>query len=293
MLSQFTAGTTPGDLIIASDDETEDAEGPFIQKFFGILRIYYTFLESAKRATLGILAGIYSAYNQTSRKPTVIILSITAFQLFFLGLKKPFIKKRVQFVEIVSVASELFMFAASLALLVREFSESGEKRLGLIMLAVFVIGFATQLINEWYSLYWQVVRLSPGDAEFVSGLKTAVIGILLFVLPSRLVADLGHEVGEGRTPGTGEKPWMRQLRELAKESFSKEENWTVDTKDPSTSRSGFWNRNDPSTSRSGLWSGKRSGSSSVTSSLDSKSKGDLKAKSRGLYKDLEAIFSSR
>ena len=298
MLSQFSTGPVAGDRIIASDDETEDAEATFIQRLFGILRIYYTFLESVKRVSLGILAGIYSTGHQTSKTPTIIILSITAFQLFFLVLKKPFIKKRVQFVEIISVASELFVFAASLVLSENDFAESGERRLGFILLAVFAIGFATQLINEWYSLYRQVIQLSPGDGKFISGLKMAVIGILLFVLPSRLVADLGQELGanygeEARSAGTGEKPWMRQLRELAKESFSKEEEWTVGTKDPSTSKSGFWSGKDASTSKSGFWSGKRSGSSSVTSSSDFKSKGDSKAKSKGLYKDLETIFSSK
>ncbi|KAL9264540.1 hypothetical protein AKJ16_DCAP15309 [Drosera capensis] len=51
MLSQFTEGSSskPIEQIIASDDETEDAEAPFIQKLFGILRIYYTFLESIRR----------------------------------------------------------------------------------------------------------------------------------------------------------------------------------------------------------------------------------------------------
>lgn len=293
MLSQFAGGPVSGDRIIASDDETEDAEATVIQKLFGILRIYYTILESAKRVTLGILAGIYSTGAQTSRTSTLIILSISAFQLFFLVLKKPFIKKRVQSVEIISLASELFIFAAALVLLDNDFSESSEKILAYIMLAVFAIGFAAQMINEWYSLYRQVVQLSLGDAKFISGLKTAAIGIILFILPSRLVAALGEKLGEGTTNGTGEKPWMRQLRELAKESFTKEEEWTVGAKDPSTSWNSSRKRTDPSTSRSGFWSGKRSGSSSVTASLDAKAKGDLKAKSRGLYKDLEAIFSSK
>ncbi|ONK69727.1 uncharacterized protein A4U43_C05F26090 [Asparagus officinalis] len=248
------------------------------------------------RISLG--PGIHSTgYQQTSRTSTLIILSISAFQLFFLVLKKPFIKKRVQFVEIVTVVSELFVFAASLVILEHDFSESGEKTLGFVMLGAFIISFVTQLINEWYSLYSQVVRLSPSDAKFITGLKTAVIGILFFVLPSRVVSELSRELYEGKSPGTGtstgEKPWMRQLRELAKESFSKEEEWTVGVKDPSSSKSGFWSRMDPSTSKSGFWSGNRSGSSSVTSSSDFKSKGDLKTKSKGLYKDLEAIFSSK
>ncbi|KAJ6794450.1 Uncharacterized protein M6B38_232630 [Iris pallida] len=300
MLSQFVGGSITRDQIIASDDENEDTEAPFIQKLFGIMRIYYTFLEIGKRTSLGILAGVYSSNDQPSRLPTLVVLSVTAFQLFFIMLKKPFIKKRVQLVEIISVASELLVFVSSLVLLEGGFSESGERRVGFLMLAAFVVGLSAQLINEWYSLYLQVVRMSPGEAEFFPGLKTAATGILLLLLPSGLVKDLDRgNRDQGAGSETRDKPWMRQLRELAKESFSKEAGDTTpppQVKDPSTSRSAFWGAggSEPSSSRSGgLWGGKRSGGSSVTSSTDFKAKSDVKAKSRGLYKDLEAIFSSK
>ena len=119
------------------------------------------------------------------------------------------------------------------------------------------------------------------------------------MLPTRLSTNLNNQLssrnGEGdsgitvtpigqvqRTSGTSEGSWLRQLREDAKTSFSRE-----DAGAP----------NDPSSSsmyqRSVFWSGKRSRSSSVTSSSDSKSRGDGKLKLRGLYKDLENIFSSK
>ncbi|THU55782.1 hypothetical protein C4D60_Mb11t10200 [Musa balbisiana] len=284
------------DRIIASEDETEDAEAPFIQKLFGILRIYYTLLESIKRVSLGILAGAYSS-NRPSRIPTLIILSITSFQLFFLVLKKPFIRKKLQFVEIISVAGEVGLYGACLALLEKDFSSANERRIGFFMLAMFIIMFTAQLVNEWYALYCQVIRLSPTRNSFSSGLKRALGGLLLIVLPTRLSTNLTNQLssrnGEGdsgitvtpigqvqRSSGTSERSWLRQLRELPKTSFSRE-----DAGAP----------NDPSSSmyqRSVFWSGKRSRSSSVTSSSDSKSKGDGKLKLRGLYKDLENIFSS-
>ncbi|KAF2315900.1 hypothetical protein GH714_040695 [Hevea brasiliensis] len=61
MLTQISIGnpSKQSDRIIASDDETEDAEAPFIQKLFGVLRIYYTLLETIKRVTLGIVVGAY------------------------------------------------------------------------------------------------------------------------------------------------------------------------------------------------------------------------------------------
>ncbi|XP_008791189.1 uncharacterized protein LOC103708166 [Phoenix dactylifera] len=300
MLSQISGGGSQGkrdDRIIASEDETEDAEAPFIQKLFGMLRIYYTFLESIKRVSLGIVAGAYSS-NRSSRIPTVIVLSIASFQVFFLALKKPFIKKKVQLVEIISVASEVGIFGACLILRERHFSDTGERRVGFFMLAVFIVSFTAQMINEWYALYRQVLRLSPAKNSFSSGLKIALSGLVLIVLPAMPLTDLNEQLSSmhaegdtgltispsGQTPrslGTSERSWLRQLRELAKASFSREDAGAPT--DPSSSTH----------QRSGFWTGKKSRSSSVASSADSKAKGESQAKSRGLYKDLEAIFSSK
>ncbi|XP_020098257.1 uncharacterized protein LOC109717023 [Ananas comosus] len=306
MLSQFSGESSRGkreDRIIASEDETEDAEAPFIQKLFGILRIYYTFLQSIKRVALGVMAGARSP-DSSSKVPTLIILSITSFQLFFLILKKPFIKKRVQFVEIISVASEVGVFGSCLILLEKDFSDSGERRVGFFMLAAFVLGYTAQIINEWYALYRQVILLSPDKNSFSKGLKAILYGLVMIAVPAKLSSELLSQQlsstsreGDGglsvnspsdgqmrRSSGTSERSWIRQLRELAKASFSRDDGG-VSVDDPSTS-------NQPRRSGFGFWSGKRSRSSSVPSSSDFKAKGDVKGKSRGLYKDLEAIFSS-
>ncbi|KAL9372733.1 hypothetical protein Peur_034977 [Populus x canadensis] len=298
MLSQI-AGVPrkQGDHIIASDDETEDAEAPFIQKLFGILRIYYTLLESVKRVSLGILAGAYLD-NWSSKTPTVVLLSITFFQLFFLVLKKPFIKKKVQLVEIISITSQVSIFATCFILLENKLSTREETRVGIFMILLFLIGFLAQMVNEWYALYRQIKWLDPSEQYFLTGLKTASIGFLLFFIPRRLSQNLESKLparqhGDRETRGeTGssvdrnkisgskgsgmpDKPWQKQLRELARASFSKE-------------RSG--SQNDPSTSRtkwSGFWTSKWSGSSSQKTSSDSKSKPNR------LYKDLEDIFASK
>ncbi|EMS45293.1 hypothetical protein TRIUR3_28115 [Triticum urartu] len=79
--------------------------------------------------------------------------------LFFMLLKKPFIKKRVQLVEIVAVASQVFVFVACLVLIDRnsgeleEVEESGG--VGIAMLGVFSLAFAAQVCNEWNALYRQ------------------------------------------------------------------------------------------------------------------------------------------
>lgn len=295
MLSQFTGGNSKQqpDRIIASDDETEDAEAPFIQKLFGILRIYYTLLEAVKRVALGIVAGAYSE-NWSSRTPTITLLCITSFQLFFMVLKKPFIKKRVQLVEIISVFSEVGIFACCMVILDRNFSAQEEQIIGIFMLSLSLLALLVQLCNEWYSLYRQTKQLDP-EGNFFSGLKIASIGIILLFVPRPLIKGLdgsfpiNNASSETRnTPSSsdrerrsgsrssGDRRWLRQLREMAKASFSSKEGSSV--------------ANDPSTSQ-GRWSGFRNIGRSGSPSMPSSS--DYKSKPRGLYKDLEAIFASK
>ncbi|PKI59122.1 hypothetical protein CRG98_020488 [Punica granatum] len=296
MLSQISGGSLQKrDRIIASDDETEDAEAPFIQKLFGILRIYFTLLECIKRVCLGIVAGAYMG-NWSCKTPSVTLLCITSFQLFFMVLKKPFIKKKVQLVEIISIATELGLFASCVVLLRKEFLEGDESRIGIFMVALFLVGFFVQMVNEWYALYLQTRRLDRVDKSFFSGLKVASLGLLVAILPRRMIPNLesklrlsGHGDGDNGVPssernrssgsrssGSTDKPWLRQLREMAKASFSREGSATTTPNDPSSSRakwSGFWGNN------------KSSRTSGNTSS-------DFKSKPRGLYKELEAIFAS-
>ncbi|KAJ4840198.1 hypothetical protein Tsubulata_002949 [Turnera subulata] len=299
MLSQIAGAPRKGmDSIIASDDETEDAEAPFIQKLFGILRIYYTLLESVRRVSLGIVAGAYLD-NWSSKTPTIVLLCITFFQLFFLVLKKPFIKKKVQLVEIISLSCQVGIFATCFALSVKDLSTGVEAKVGSFMIALFLIGFLVQMINEWYALYRQTKLLDPAGQSFLTGLRTALIGFLLFFVPPRMSeklesklpknqqrdgetggettfsADRNGNSGSGSS-GTSDKPWLKQLREVARASFSRD-GGSGSSKDPSTSRAKW----------SGFWTNKRSGSSSRNSSTD------FRPRANKLYKDLEAIFAQK
>lgn len=296
MLSQISGSNNPqkhGDRIIASDDEREDAEAPFIQKLFGILRIYYTLLECMKRVSLGIMAGIYME-NWSSKTPSLTLLCITSFQLFFIVLKKPFIKKKVQLVEIISVACEVGLFATCVTLLGKEFSSGNQTKVGIFMVILFLVGYVAQMINEWYALYRQTMLLDPAENSFLTGLKIASVGCILLFIPHKLIKKLENKYSQPRqgqtdntvpsaegyksssqSSGSTEKPWLKQLRELAKASFTKDGNGAVN--DPSTSRTGW----------SGIWGSKRSGSPSVSSSSD------FKSKSKSLSKDLDAIFASK
>ncbi|KAK8536973.1 hypothetical protein V6N13_041927 [Hibiscus sabdariffa] len=104
----------------------EDLRGP---SKYTVSQISGSSLSSSKQAdriipsddTLGVLGGAYLD-NRLSKTPVIILLCITSFQLFFLVLKKPFIKKRVQLVEIISLCCEAGMFATCYVLLEKESS---------------------------------------------------------------------------------------------------------------------------------------------------------------------------
>lgn len=299
MLSQISGGSQPSqnDHIIASDDETEDAEAPFIQKLFGILRIYFVFLESIRRVALGILAGVFiHTRSRSSKSPIIIMLSITSFMLFFMVLKKPFIKKKVQLVEIISLTCEVAFFATCFVLLKKDFSVGTETKFGIFMLVLFLVAYCSQIANEWYALYAQTKLLDHEEKSVLRGLKVASIGFVLYFIPKKWIKNLekklpqnGHANSEtrdnaliaercmhsgSRSSGTPDIPWLKRVRELAKGSFSKDRSG-VQITDPSTSSTTRW---------SGFWGNKRSGSSSS----------DYKPKpKKALDEDLEAIFASK
>lgn len=314
MLSMISGGTrTPLDPIIASDDETEDAEAPLIQKVFGILRIYYTLLESIRRFILGILAGLYLE-NSSSKAPTTILLCITSFQLFFLVLKKPYIKKKVQLVEILSIACEVGMFATILSLSEMNLSIQGERGVGIFLLSLFMLGFLALMANEWYALYKQITKLDTEQNSFFVGLRAATVGFALYFVPEKIVKNLEkwlpedkgrRESGESnrlnststeryRSSGsrsstsTSDKPWIKQLREMAKASFKEGSGGGNANANANANANGVDEASTSNTTRwSGFWRG-RSGSSSNSKTTSS----DFKSRPKSLYKDLEAIFAS-
>ncbi|KAI3761371.1 hypothetical protein L1987_51785 [Smallanthus sonchifolius] len=300
MLSQITGGpdySTSRGSIIASDDENEDAEAPFVQRVFGILRIYYIFLESVKRVMLGILVGTYSR-NGHSETPAKILLCVTSFQLFFMVLKKPFIKKKVQLVEIVSVSSQVAIFMICLVLLRKNLSTHDQTKIGITMLCLFLFAFVAQILNEWNSLLCQIKQLDPDNESLCMGLKIASWGILLLFVPIKSMKNIESQfplkgrryndttevvvppTGRFKSSGTPEHAWKKQLRDLAKSSFSRQGSGGSPGGIPT----------DPSSSRtkwSGFWTGKKSGagsSSQTTTSSDSKSG------QKGMYRDFEALF---
>lgn len=230
ILSQFSLGSTPkqGEKIIGSEDETEDAEAPFIQKAFGIMRIYYTLMENVRRVSLGIIAGFFSE-NQSSKVPTIILLSITSFQLFFLVLKKPFFQKKVQLAEIISVSSEVGVFATCFVLLEKKFSNEDETKFGIFMLLLFLFGFLAQMVNEWYALYRQTKHLDTRGKSFYTVIIIFGIGILLLLVPRKWTKNLESRflstppVNEPREPLSSSE--IQRSPESRKSSSTSDKQW--------------------------------------------------------------------
>ena len=171
-----------------ADDKTEAAEAPFIQNLFGKLRIYHTLLESViqklcgelriyypllesvRRVLLAIMAGFYED-NSSSKIPTTFSLCINCFHLFFLVLEKPYINKKSQLLEIMSVSSEACISAISFVL-----SEKDENKFGVLMLIITLVGILPQLMNELYALYKQIKQLDV-KKHLLTGLKKASSGL--------------------------------------------------------------------------------------------------------------------
>ncbi|KAF3971824.1 hypothetical protein CMV_004602 [Castanea mollissima] len=222
-LTSSTSAHTHGDYqIIAPDDKTEEvevsrgsvpthAEASSIQNLFMQLRIYYTLIESVRRILLGAMGGAYKN-TWSSMIPVIILLCITSLQLFFLVLEKPFIKRRVQLVEIISVASEVCLFAIFLVLVDKELSPKQETIVGVSMLVLFLMGFLPQIVNQLYALRRQIKNLDTAKS-FRTGLRIASLGILLLfitedslekldIVGDNTPNDTGDQGGEGSTNDT-------------------------------------------------------------------------------------------
>ncbi|XP_030939507.1 uncharacterized protein LOC115964309 [Quercus lobata] len=210
---------THGDYqIIAPDDKNEEVEisggsVSSIQNLFMQLKIYYTLIKSVRCVLLGAMGGAYKN-TWSSTTPVIILLCITSLHLFFLVLEKPFIKRRVQLVEIISVASEVCLFALFLVLVDKELSPKQETIVGVSMLVHFLMGFLPQIVNELYTLRRQIKHLDTNEKRFRTGLKIASTGILLFfILQDSLEKlecfgdnepnDIGGQRGEELTNDTG------------------------------------------------------------------------------------------
>jgi uncharacterized membrane protein YhaH (DUF805 family) len=75
-------------------------------------------------------------------------------------------------VETISLLCELGVFVAAMALLVKRHPTDLYSGVGIFMLVLVGISFALQLVNEWYTLLEQLMRLSTvPEPTLKDGLK--------------------------------------------------------------------------------------------------------------------------
>ena len=210
-LTSNTSAHTHGDYqIIAPDNKTEEvevfggsvpthAEASSIQNLFMQLRIYYTLIECMRQIFMGAMGGAYKDI-WSSMIPVIILLCITSLQLFFLILEKPFIERQVQLVEIISVASEVCLFALFLVLVDKKLSSKQETIVGVSMLVLFLMQFLPQIVNELFALRRQIKHLDTAKKRFRTGLRIASFGILLFFISQD---SLENYFGDNKPNNTG------------------------------------------------------------------------------------------
>ncbi|KAK8536974.1 hypothetical protein V6N13_041928 [Hibiscus sabdariffa] len=111
------------------------------------------------------------------------------------------------------------------------------------------------MIGEGYALYEQTKQLDTADNSFFTGLKVGSIGFPLYFIPQKQMQSFESKLSVFRcadttsVPGdrskstseTSEKRWPKQLRGMAKASFSKDEsNAPIDPSSSQTKWSGLW-----------------------------------------------------
>ncbi|XP_024031820.1 uncharacterized protein LOC21394057 [Morus notabilis] len=166
---------------VSSVDSTEETEIPLLRRLLGCARSSYIVLDLLRRVGLGIISGAYSSKKLSQ---SMFALTITVVQFMYLFLLKPYISRGVHLVESVSLLCEVGLFALSVSMTRTNPMEA--QKLGFVMLALLLITFVSQLINEWYALINSLLRLShPRKNSLKLGLKVAAKGFILPFLPRR------------------------------------------------------------------------------------------------------------
>lgn len=168
---------------VNSDDDIEDtAVSPF-QRVIGSARSAYLIVDLIRRVTFGIIFGAYPCSDH-SWSQTTIAFGFTLFQLLYMALLKPYIRRGVQVVESICLICEAGIFAAGLVLLAFGHSYDDHKGIGIFMLILLFISFVSQLVNEWYALMKCLVSLGPSPQPSLKlGIKMLLRGFFLPFIP--------------------------------------------------------------------------------------------------------------
>jgi hypothetical protein len=152
-------------------------------RILGDARAAYILVDLSRRITLGLVFGFFPASDHSWSQVGVVV-GVTALQLAYLMAVRPFRRRAVQAVESIALLCELGIFITALALLAKRHPTNLNHGAGIFMLALLVFSFVAQLVNEWYALLEQLVRLSTAQEPTLhDGVKKLAAGLLLPFAP--------------------------------------------------------------------------------------------------------------
>ncbi|KAG9445995.1 hypothetical protein H6P81_012123 [Aristolochia fimbriata] len=189
---------------VSSDDGNTDVTISTQERLLGCSRSAYILVDLLRRVGIGIITGAYpSRESSNGHSRLILALAFTLVQFLYLALLKPYIRKGVQLVEIVSLLCETGVFGLALYLDCLD-PDKSRRSFGIIMLSLVFTSFAGQLVNEWYALIKCLLQLPlPQNPSLRLGLKWVLKGIILPFLPKRYWARL---IPSSSQPKTGLVP---------------------------------------------------------------------------------------
>lgn len=200
---------------VNSDDDIEDTTVSPFQRVIGSARSAYLIVDLIRRVTLGVIFGAYPSSDH-SWSQTVIAFGCTLFQLLYIILLKPYIRRGVQMVESICLICEAGIFAAGLLLLADGHSYDDHKGIGIFMLILLFISFVSQLVNEWYALMKCLVSLAPSPQPSLKlGVKMLLRGVFLPFIPHEYWSKF--VTPESSQPKTGLVPVVPFIPEVEQE----------------------------------------------------------------------------
>ncbi|CAM6127196.1 unnamed protein product [Calypogeia fissa] len=193
---------------VNSDDESDEITVPLAKRILGGARAAYIAVDISRRIALGVVFGAFARSDKNWTQVS-IALGFTAFQLLYLVILKPYIKRGVQVVESISLICETGLFVIAMVLIGIGHPADDHLGLGIALLALLLLSFVSQLVNEWYALMKQLLRLSPAQEPSVKvGMKMLGRGLVLPFIPRRHWGRFisPHQPFGGQQPRTGLVP---------------------------------------------------------------------------------------
>ena len=172
-----------GSTMEKADSEEQVVQVSDSHRILGDARAAYILVDLSRRITLGLMFGFFSESDH-SWSQVGVVLGVTALQLVYLVAVKPFRRRGVQVVETIALLCELGIFITAVVLLAKGHPTDLNHGVGIFMLALIMFSFAVQLVNEWYALLEQLMRLSTAQEPTLhDGLKKLAVGLVLPFTP--------------------------------------------------------------------------------------------------------------